>query len=82
MDLGNMGRLRPYDEVKFVVGDRQDFDWACDLVERYALPDRCHAVLFSPVFGALNAATLAEWVLDARLNARVQLPLHTALGIR
>ena len=82
MDFGNIARLRPYDEVKFVVGDRRDFDWACGIVERSALPDRCHAVLFSPVFGVLNAATLAEWVLEARLTVRVQLPLHKTLGIR
>lgn len=82
MDFGNVDRLRPCDEVKFVIGDRVDFDWACGMVARHALADRCHAVLFSPVFGGLNAAKLAAWMLEARLNVRLQWPLHKALGVR
>ncbi len=82
MDPGNVGRLRPYDEVKFVIGDRQDFDWACERVERHNLSGRCRAVLFSPVFGVLEATTLGEWILAARLPVRLQLPLHKVMGIK
>ncbi len=82
MDFGNIGRLRPCDEVKFVIGDRGDFEWACGLVERHHLAGRCRAVLFSPVFGALAAGVLGEWILAARLPVRLQLPLHKVLGIK
>jgi 7-carboxy-7-deazaguanine synthase len=82
MDWGNIARLRPHDEVKFVIGDRGDFDWACGVVERHALAGRCHAVLFSPVFETLTAATLGGWVQEARLPVRLQLPLHKMMGIK
>ncbi len=82
MDPENIARLRPYDEVKFVIGDRADFDWACGMVERHALAGRCHAVLFSPVFETLAAAQLGAWVLESRLPVRLQLPLHKIMGIK
>lgn len=82
MDFGNVGRLRPCDEVKFVIGDRGDFEWACGMVERHNLAGRCRAVLFSPVFGALAADVLGGWILAARLPVRLQLPLHKVLGIK
>ena len=82
MDLGNVERLRPCDEVKFVIGDRADFEWARDLSVEHALPERCRAVLFSPVHGALEAAMLAGWVLEERLPVRVQLPLHKMMGMK
>ncbi len=82
MDFGNVGRLRPCDEVKFVIGDREDFDWACGMVGRHDLAGRCRAVLFSPVLGTLAAATLGEWLLAARLPVRLQLPLHKVVGIK
>lgn len=82
MDLANIARLRPCDEVKFVIGDRSDFEWACDTVRRHGLPGRCHAVLFSPVSGRLAADTLGRWILDAVLPVRLQIPLHKILGIK
>src|SRR5213079_3176939 len=47
----NIDHLTPGDEVKFVMGSREDYEWSHDKVQRYDLPSRCHAVLFSPIFG-------------------------------
>ncbi len=74
----NIEHLRPTDEVKFVLNDRTDFDWACDVVGRYALTQRC-PVLFSPVFGELDPALLARWILDRELPVRLQIQLHKLL---
>jgi 7-carboxy-7-deazaguanine synthase len=72
----NLERLRPHDEVKFVVQDRQDYEYARGVVTRYDLPAKTAAIHFSPVHGVLQASTLAEWVLEDRLPARVQLQVH------
>lgn len=75
-DWENLSRLAPHDEVKFVVADRADYEFAMDSVRRYDLPSRCAAVLFSPVHGVLAPRTLAEWMLADRAPARLQLQLH------
>jgi 7-carboxy-7-deazaguanine synthase len=72
----NLGQLRPYDEVKFVIKDRADYDFAREVVTKYGLNDRCAAVLFSPVHGELDPKTLAEWMLADRLSVRLQLQAH------
>jgi 7-carboxy-7-deazaguanine synthase len=72
----NLDRLRPHDEVKFVVLDRADYEFARDVITRLALADRAGAVHLSPVHGVLDPKTLSEWVLADRLPARVQLQLH------
>jgi len=72
----NLDLLAPHDEVKFVLADRADYDWAKSVGGRYDLPRRCAAVLFSPVHGALAPVTLTEWVLADRLDVRVGLQLH------
>lgn len=82
MDLANVGRLRPYDEVKFVLGDRRDYEWATAFVKRYRLTSACHAVFFSPVFGGLDAGKLGEWILQDGLAVRLQVQLHRILGLR
>lgn len=74
----NVERLTPRDEVKFVLADRADFDYACERVARHGLCERC-AVLFSPVHGRLPAATLAAWILEAGLDVRLGLQLHKML---
>jgi 7-carboxy-7-deazaguanine synthase len=76
MDWTNLGHLTPRDQVKFVVADRTDYEYARDVLNRERLAERCDAVLFSPVHGELNPRTLAEWVLADRLPVRVQLQLH------
>jgi 7-carboxy-7-deazaguanine synthase len=82
MDLRNIQRLRPYDEVKFVIADRVDFDWAAGMVRSHALERRCHAVLFSPVAGELALASLGTWILETRLPLRLQAPLHKIIGMK
>ncbi len=72
----NLERLAPHDEVKFVVQDRVDYEFARDVVIRLDLPKRCAAVLLSPVHGVLDPRVLAEWMLADRLPARLQLQLH------
>ena len=72
----NLDRLRSIDEVKFVIRDRADYEYAREVVETHRLIGRCGAVLFSPVHGVLDAKALAAWVLEDRLPVRVQLQLH------
>ncbi|MDR0843449.1 MAG: radical SAM protein [Acidobacteriota bacterium] len=75
-DYGNVCCLTSGDEVKFVVADRTDFDWACDVIEKHALAARAGALHFSPVSGRVSPAELAEWILRCRLPVRMQLQLH------
>ncbi len=75
-DLQNIRYLTQTDEVKFVVGDRQDFDWACGMTKRFDLPSLVGSVLFSPVHGKLEYDRLASWVLDCGLAVRMQVQLH------
>jgi 7-carboxy-7-deazaguanine synthase len=75
----NLEALAPHDEVKFVVKDRHDYDYARDVIGRYNLASRCAAVLLSPVHGTLEPRSLSEWMLEDRLPARLQLQLHKLL---
>ena len=75
-DWSNLARLRAHDEVKFVVRDRADYEYARDVIARYGLAGRAAAVHLSPVHGELNPRLLSEWVLADNLPARVQLQLH------
>ena len=75
-DWGNLDRLRPQDEVKFVVANRADYEYARDVIARHGLAGRAAAIHLSPVHGVLAPRTLAEWVLADGLQARVQLQLH------
>jgi len=80
-DLGNLSRLGPHDELKFVVADRRDFDFAIDLVARHDLDVR-QTVLISPVFAGDRspvAADVAEWVRDSDRKLRLNLQVHKFL---
>jgi 7-carboxy-7-deazaguanine synthase len=72
----NLDLLTAQDEVKFVIQDRADYDFASSVVNRHALPGRCAAVLFSPVHGVLDPRQLAEWILHDRLPVRLQVQAH------
>jgi 7-carboxy-7-deazaguanine synthase len=74
----NLARLKPSDEVKFVLCDRADFDWAVAQVRAHALTERC-PVLFSAAYGQLSPTDLAAWVLESRLPIRLQVQLHKIL---
>ena len=75
-DWSNLDRLRPHDEVKFVIKDRADYEYARDVIARHGLAGRAAAIHLSPVHGVMNARTLSEWVLADNLPVRVQLQLH------
>ena len=78
-DYSNMALLTPLDQVKFVICDRKDYDWARFKMDEYGLSDRVDEVLFSPSFGQQDATELAEWMLADNLTARLQLQLHKLL---
>jgi 7-carboxy-7-deazaguanine synthase len=76
MHWPNLDLLRAHDEVKFVLRDRADYEYARDVTARHALTGRVTAVLFSPVHGGLDPQALAAWILEDRLAVRLQLQLH------
>ena len=76
MDWSNLDRLRPHDEVKFVIADRADYEYAKGVIARHRLDGRVAAIHLSPVHGGLHPRTLSEWVLADGVPARVQLQLH------
>ena len=75
-DWSNLDRLRPRDEAKFVVKDREDYEFARLVIARHHLGDRAAAVHLSPVHGVMDLRLLSEWVLADRLPVRIQAQLH------
>ncbi|MFQ5675936.1 MAG: radical SAM protein [bacterium] len=71
----NLNHLTLQDEVKFVIKDRADYDWAVGVLKKENLPNRVQ-VLFSPVWGELDLQDLAQWILDDHLQVRYQVQLH------
>jgi 7-carboxy-7-deazaguanine synthase len=76
--LANIPLLVARDQVKFVICDRADYEWARGMLAEHALDSRCE-VLFSPSFGQVGARELAEWILADRLPVRFQMQLHKEL---
>lgn len=74
----NLDHLNPHDQIKIVVADRADYEWASDRLREHALATRCQ-VLLSPVAGRLAPRQLAEWILADRLPVRLQVQLHKYL---
>ena len=75
----NIDLLKPIDQVKFVICDRNDYDWAKFKLSEYNLQERVNDVLFSASHGQLDASELANWILDDELTVRLQLQLHKLL---
>lgn len=75
---GNLAHLREQDAAKFVICDRADYEWARGFVADHGLADRCE-VLFSPCWGRVAPAQLADWILADHLPVRFQLQLHKVL---
>jgi len=75
-EWSNLERLRSHDEVKFVVKDRQDYEFAREVMAKFQIADRVSAIHLSPVHGVLDLRSLSEWVLEDRLPVRVQAQLH------
>jgi 7-carboxy-7-deazaguanine synthase len=76
MHWPNLDLVAPHDEVKFVIEDRADYEYARDVVARYDLGTRVAAALFSPVHGVQDPKALAEWIIADALPVRLQLQLH------
>ncbi|MBI5474728.1 MAG: 7-carboxy-7-deazaguanine synthase QueE [Ignavibacteriae bacterium] len=74
-EWANIDYLTQTDDVKFVVANKEDFDWALDVIKRYELERRC-PILMSPVFGEVEPVDLASWILESGVPARFQLQLH------
>jgi 7-carboxy-7-deazaguanine synthase len=73
---GNLETLNPRDEIKFVIKDRADFEFALDIIRKYRLDEREPSVLFSPVWQEVELTDLAAWVLQSGVRGRMQLQMH------
>ncbi|MEW8505307.1 MAG: 7-carboxy-7-deazaguanine synthase QueE [Candidatus Thiodiazotropha sp.] len=76
--MANLDALRSDDQIKFVITGRADYEWSCAQMERYRIAQRCE-VLFSPAQDRMDAAELADWMVEDRVQARLQLQLHKLL---
>ena len=72
----NIDHLTQRDEVKFVIGSREDYEWAREQASKFNLSRRVNAVLFSPVFGRITPVEIVNWTLEDKLDVRFQLQLH------
>ena len=70
--------IQPYDEIKFVIGNREDFDWAKGKIIEYQLDSIC-TILFSPTYGKINPQKIVKWILEENLPVRMQLQLHKVI---
>jgi len=75
----NVQHLLPHDQVKFVICDELDYQWAKECIEQYALASKVDDLLFSPSHSTQQPVALAEWILRDRLNVRMQIQLHKYL---
>ncbi|MFZ9121185.1 MAG: 7-carboxy-7-deazaguanine synthase QueE [Methylophilaceae bacterium] len=73
----NLKQIKPMDEIKFVVADQEDFEWAIQTMHEHQLDQK--KILFSPVYNQLEGELLAKWILDHGIEARLQLQLHKIL---
>ena len=74
--FANIEHLTQRDEVKFVIGSREDYEWSRTQLREHRLPERCRAVLFSPIFGRIDPREIVGWVLADNLPVRFQLQMH------
>ncbi len=81
-DIANLGRLRPHDELKFVLSSRNDYEWSREFVSSHGLADRAGLIHFSPVLGLLDPSALGQWIVDDGLPVRLQVQLHKAIGLQ
>lgn len=77
-DLSNMEYVLPHDEVKFVICDRNDYDWSKKIMAQFALTEKCQ-VLFSPSYQQLSYELLADWIVEDQLPVRFQVQLHKVI---
>lgn len=72
----NIAKLTKRDELKFVIGSREDYLWSKEQLEKFRLTEKCGTVLFSPIFGRIEPRQIVEWILEDKLRVRFQLQLH------
>jgi 7-carboxy-7-deazaguanine synthase len=72
----NIPHLTRRDEVKFVIGSREDYEWSREKIREHHLAERCGAILLSPVFGSIEPVHIVDWMLADKLDARFQLQMH------
>ena len=70
--------LQIHDEIKFVIGNKEDFEWSKNIINKYSLNDIC-TLFFSPVYGKLKPAQLVDWILTDNINVRMQLQMHKSI---
>lgn len=75
----NIGLLKPKDEIKFVLLDRADYDYAKEVMTKYRLESKVHSILFSPVHGILCPQQLVTWILEDNLSVRLNLQIHKVI---
>jgi len=78
-DLENLKRLHPQDQIKFVIGNREDYAYAKNIIARHCPDFPGSHILFSPVSGKMSPAELADWILEDNMNVRLHLQLHTII---
>ena len=74
----NIDFIKEKDEIKFVIGNKEDYNWSKNIINQYNLTDKCK-ILFSPVFGKLKSKEMVKWILDDNLNVRFQTQLHKSI---
>jgi 7-carboxy-7-deazaguanine synthase len=75
----NLSHLNTHDEIKFVIGDRQDYEWSKSVITQYGLLKRCHCILMSPIHQLLHPGKLGGWITNDNLSVRLQIQLHKYL---
>jgi len=75
MDFTNLDYIKSSDEIKFVITNREDYEWSKDIIQKYKLMEKCK-LLFSPAFGTLPPENLAKWIIGDKLKIRFNLQLH------
>ena len=75
----NIHYLEKKDQIKFVIGSYEDYQWSVFKIDEFELTKKVGEVLFSPSFGKVSPTELADWILRDRLNVRLQLQLHKLL---
>ena len=78
-DWSNLNQLNTHDEIKFVIGDRRDYDWSKGVLAQYNLSKRCRQVLFSPTHGKLHPGVLGGWIRQDNIPVKLQIQLHKYL---
>lgn len=78
-DYQNLFYLAQKDQIKFVIGSREDFDFSVDTIKKYQLNEKVATILFSPIYKILSPTQLAEWIIAEQLNVRLQIQLHKLL---